>query len=226
MKNLSLKNQAINLRKQGYSYSEIIKKLKIPKATLSNWVSNIRLTKSQKEKIRKNWLKKLEKAREKAAESNRRGKRRRLAKINQEAQKIVGNIKINRQMLQVFLAALYLADGIKREGSTELGNSNPKIAKTFITLLRKLYHLDESKFRCSVFARHDQNPEELEKYWSNLLNVPRSQFYKTHLDKRTKGTKTYPYYKGVCLIIYLSSTIQRKVISIGNFLLEKIIQKS
>lgn len=226
MKSSSLKKQAIHLRKKGYSYSEITEELKIPKATLSNWVSNIKLTKLQKKKIRNRWLKKLEKAREKAAEAHREEKKERLAKIDKEAKQFVDKIKVNKKMLRVFLVALYLADGTKREGPTELGSSNPKIAKTFITLLKKLYNLDGSKFRCSIFARHDQNPEELEKYWSNLLNVPRSQFYKTQLDKRTKGTKTYPYYKGVCLIIYLNSAIQRKITSIGNFLLEKILEKS
>lgn len=223
---MNLKSKAIKLRKQGYSYSEIIKKLKIPKSTLSGWVKEIQLNNSQKLKIKRRWLKKLEKAREKAAKTHRKNKKERLKKIDKKAERFVNNLHLNNQLYKVFLAALYLGDGIKREGSVELGSSNPKIAKAFVLLLRKLYRLDESRLKCTVFARYDQIPEKLEKYWSKLLKIPRSQFYKTYLDKRTAGSKTYSQYKGVCLIRYTESAMQREIISIGNFLLEKIVQES
>lgn len=226
MKKASLRSNAIRLRKQGYSYSKIIKQFKIPKSTLSDWVGHLKLSESQKIKIRNRWLKELKKARKKAAETHRRNKINRMANINQKAKAFVNKINFDNQTNQIILSALYLGDGIKREGSVELGSSNPKIAKTFVILLRKLYNLNEKKFKCTIFGRYDQNPKKIEQYWSNLLSIPKSQFYKTYLDKRTKGTKTYPTYKGVCLIRYTDTATQRKIVAIGNFLLEKIAKKS
>jgi len=189
-------------------------------------VANIELTKSQKERIKRLLFRNLQKARVMAAEVNRKEKKKRIRKISEKAKLFIEKIELNSHVLKLILSALYLGEGTKREGAVELGSSNPKIAKAFVCLLRGLYKLDESRFKNTIFGRYDQKPKDLENYWSKLLKIPVSQFYKTCLDKRTKGNKSYKTYKGVCLVRYTDVAIQRKIILIGESLLEKLIKIS
>jgi orotate phosphoribosyltransferase-like protein len=67
MKRDNLKKNAMALRKKGHSYSEIIHNLKIPKSTLSNWLHNIKLNKTQIKKIKKDGFKSWQKPEKKPA---------------------------------------------------------------------------------------------------------------------------------------------------------------
>ena len=48
-----LKNSAIQLRKQGFTYSEILEKIPVAKSTLSLWLRRVGLTTRQKQRITK-----------------------------------------------------------------------------------------------------------------------------------------------------------------------------
>ena len=48
---VQMNSQAIELRRQGYSYSDISKKLKVSKTSISNWVRNVRLTENEKNNL-------------------------------------------------------------------------------------------------------------------------------------------------------------------------------
>jgi transposase len=52
MKNV-LREKAIKLRRNGLSYSEIRKQVKVSKSSLSLWLRSVGLTKRQKQKLRK-----------------------------------------------------------------------------------------------------------------------------------------------------------------------------
>ena len=47
------KEKAIKLRKQGFSYSEILKKITVSKSTLSLWLRSVGMAKQQKQRITK-----------------------------------------------------------------------------------------------------------------------------------------------------------------------------
>ncbi|HLD21589.1 MAG TPA: hypothetical protein VJB65_01705 [Patescibacteria group bacterium] len=111
---------------------------------------------------------------------------------------------------KIALAMLYLGEGTKCQGRCTItfGNSNPIIIRLFLALLRKCYPIDESKFRCTIQCRADQNIENLTHYWTSVTNIPLHQFYKSRIDKRTIGKITMkPKYNGVCRIDYFSSAI-------------------
>jgi len=53
---LNLKEKAINLRKEGYSYSEILRQVLVARSTLSRWLHSVGLSKKQKQRLtRKKW---------------------------------------------------------------------------------------------------------------------------------------------------------------------------
>ena len=129
---------------------------------------------------------------------------------------------MNNRILELFLAGLYLGDGFKIEGRLGLGSSNPKILVTFITLIRKLYKVNERRLRSAIFARADQNEKELLNYWSKLLNIPKRQFHRTQIDQRTHYSTSFTNYKGVCSVVYADVGLQRRILAISNMMLKYI----
>src|SRR5574343_181567 len=49
--NISKKEKAINLRKEGKTYSEILKEIPVAKSTLSEWFRDVSLSKKQNQKL-------------------------------------------------------------------------------------------------------------------------------------------------------------------------------
>ena len=110
---------------------------------------------------------------------------------------------------KIALSMLFLGEGSKTHTATVMfGNSNPIIISLFLKFLRKCYPVAESKLRCTVQCRADQNPQELKKFWAGITAIPLKQFYKTQVDPRTVGKPMKKLdYKGVCRIDYLSAEV-------------------
>ncbi len=215
----NLKDKAITLRKKGYSIKNIESKLKIPRSTLSGWFKNVKLTQKQKDQLLLNWKNGLIIAQKKGGQWHYEQGQKRREKIRREVKEFTSTIRINKPIGELILATFYLAEGSKTENSFGIANSNPKILKGIINLLRFLYILDESKFRCSLHLRKDQEEKSLKTFWSNTLNIPESKFTKSQFDKRTIK-KTYSHYKGVCVVNYFDMALQRRVLYIGDTLLD------
>jgi len=222
-----LKETALTLRKRGLSIGRIERRLRIPRSTLSGWFKDIELTAEQKKKLLTNWKKGLIKARKKAVLWQKAQKEKRLQEAENAAIKVLENIDTtNQNVLEVALALLYLGEGTKKSKETALGNSNLLILRFFLTIIRKVYKIDTKKIRCELYLRADQNPGKIKKFWSNALKLPLDNFRQVSVDKRTRGTKTYPYYKGVCNIRCSNVAIQRKLIYLGNLFCQKVIEKN
>lgn len=223
-KNHLLKQKAIKLRKLGYSLRDVEARLGTPRSTLSGWFKSIKLTKSKKNALYKKWQLGLKKARIKAAKVNRQAKQDRINKIESLVTKLINNTQLAKKELEIFLAGLYLGDGFKIAETTALGSSNPKILKGFVCLLRHLYNIDQKKLRGAIYARADQKPDYLIKYWSRLLNIPKTQFHKTQIDRRTLAKKTIYGYKGVCTVYYYDVRIKRRLIVLSEQILGRVAQ--
>jgi hypothetical protein len=93
-------------------------------------------------------------------------------------------------------AMLYLAEGHKtdRASGIDLANSDPRIARLFITMLRSRYVLDEKRFRVLLYCHGDQHIPSLIAFWSNILNIPHSQFTKPYIKLQTQpGKRVMPH---------------------------------
>lgn len=214
-----IKEKACKLRKQGRSLNEISQSLSIPKNTLSGWVKEIKLTSRQKEHIEKRML-------DLAAKGRRRAYKLLKQKIENWKQSIRKEVshfsKIafkSAKMGKLICGILYICEGRKYPSARFLGfaNSDPKMMKFFISMLRKYFDVDEKKFRCRVQQRCDQNPNELKRFWSRVTKIPLSQFYKNYADKRTEGKLTAKKdYKGVCTLQYFDTNLQFELQAIGE----------
>lgn len=210
MDRLKLREKVEKLRKRGKTYSEIRQALKsfIPKSTLSYWCRKISLPFGYQRKIQAYNKFNLNKARKIALIINRAKREKYLQSVTNRNIHLKKALK-NRDTAKIALAMLYLGEGSKRQrGSMMFGNSEPFIVSLFLRLLRYCYNIDESKFRCTLQCRADQNIKKLENFWSKVTKIPLSQFYKARIDPRTIGRPSKKLdYKGVCRIDYFSADL-------------------
>ena len=214
------KKRAIKLRKLGKTYSDIVSLLPgISKSTLSYWLRPLELSSGQKEKLSKNINKKLVKARAIALEMSKEKRIKYIAEIENNNSYIFKSLN-NKHTAKIILATLYLGEGSKaRRASLSFGNSSPNIISLFLNLMRNCYSIDESKFRCTIQCRADQDITYLEKFWLRLTKIPKKQFYKTRVDPRTIGKPSLKLdYKGVCRLDYFSARIYNELLVMGGMI--------
>ena len=103
----------------------------------------------------------------------------------------------DKEVAKIALAMLYLGEGTKNtKGSLVFANSDAEIIQLFLKLLRYSYHIKEERLHCVVQCRADQDTDYLNRYWSQVTQIPLSRFYKPRIDPRTfnKPTKKKDYY--------------------------------
>ena|SRR3972149_7568071 len=206
-----LKSEAIKLRLRGKTYSDINTKLNtnFTNSTLSSWLNNLVLTDFYKKRLKENIDRKLSKARIKAHETNRKKRLEYLEALKNKNLQLLNSLNLPVQ--KILLSVLYLAEGSKHKNTPflSLGSSDPAIIKFYLSLLKKCFKIDNSKFRIRIQCRADQNIKSLENFWQKITGVTFERFYPTYIDKRTIGKKTLKKnYKGVCAVYYFDTSIQ------------------
>lgn len=222
-----IRERARELRRAGFTYPEIIAELggDIPQPTLQSWVKDIELTTEQKARIKQLEVEGARKAQPFGALWNRLQKQKRLQAAQDEAIPAAKRLAHDREALRLMAAALYVGEGSKRNEAFSFCNSDPNVIRGWMTLLRKSFDLDESKFRCQINISAGMSANELESYWSNVTNVPLSQFIKGNVDKRP-NKKTREGYKGVCVVVYHSVAIRRYLSALAKGVLDEIEDSS
>lgn len=191
------KDIAIKLRKQGKSYNEINKILGIPKGTLSDWFQDLRFSKDIKIKL-------INEAKNKWARNITDYNKKRAAIILEGARKIQDieskKIKnISNKELWLLGTALYWAEGSKRERwQVRFTNSDPNMVRFMMYYFRNICNIKEEKFRLTLQIHPNVSEEKAKRYWSNIAEVPPSQFYKTLIaiskaSKNKRDPKRLPY---------------------------------
>jgi hypothetical protein len=157
----------------------------------------------------------------KASATRKLAKKNRLEVIQRENFYLKKALTYN-DIAKINLVMLYLCEGSKHQNASVcFGNSNPSIVQLFLPLLRRCYMIDEKKFRCTVQCRADQDTGELISLWSTTTLIPKDQFYRSRIDKRTVGIPTTKAdYRGVCRIDYFSATIYNELKIVGRLLSE------
>jgi len=221
MKRISktVKDKALNLRKKGFSLSEISNLINIPKNTIYGWVKNIKLTKSQRIRLKKKEIECGRRGLAKALQINRDNMAKWKESVRHRTERFKTILDKKSDIAKLLCGVLYLCEGAKYPSSKQLilGSSSPKMIKIFLNLLRGNFNIDEKKLRCRIMHRCDQNGKALSKYWANLTKISLSQFYKSYKDKRSKGKITKKKdYKGVCAVQYNSTDLQYELQLIGE----------
>ena len=85
------------------------------------------------------------------------------------------------EQLRIAGAMLYLGEGAKTGTTVDFANSDPRLISLFITFLRKICRISESRLRIHLYAYADQDIEQLKRVWSEVTTVPLQQFIKPYV---------------------------------------------
>lgn len=196
---------AINLRRKGRSYSEILKKIKVSKSTLSNWMKDIKLTPEQNGRL----TTKRELAGYKGAKANQKYTEKRRRLIIEQARNEVPQLIKN----PLFLAGLmlYWAEGGKTEEKVKFSNSDSSMIKLMMRWFREICHIPEHKFRITLYLHTLHVRKDARNFWSNITGIPPSQFTKDMIKSTIYSQRTNKLYEGTCRIAIHSVDLFRKI---------------
>jgi transcriptional regulator with XRE-family HTH domain len=178
------KNNAIKLRKEGMSYSQIKETLGVSKSTLSGWLSDIPLSKTRLNELRHNDL-----VIEKIRTTKLKTRNTRLAQVRNTVLKQITPLSRREFLIAGFF--LYWAEGSKTKSYTAtLSNTDPRMIRAFINWLKLLeVSLDRMYIRLHLYA--DMNEVKEIEYWSNELKISKKHFRKSYIKKSKLSDLTY-----------------------------------
>ncbi len=189
--------KALSLRtRYKYSFAQLQKITGIPASTIRNWCKNEFIGARRDTLLNTNFRKR--------------------NSIKQSEIKSLKNFNyLNKNAAKILASIIYWCEGSKYPSTNKLDltNSDPLLLETFIKLLRSGFTLNESKFRVKLQIHSGQNFSKLKTYWSNILDIPASQFMKPTVTI-ANGKKRRKDYMGTCTIRYSDYTIQLKLIGI------------
>ncbi len=178
------KNLAMSLRRGGYSYSEIQKFVSVPKATLSYWFKDIKLSEPQLVRLQK-----------KRNEAIQRGAQVRSKRVNEAIEKIertsAKDIKdISKRELWLMGVMLYwrerVSDRDVKKG-VKFTSSDPYLIRLFLKWLMEVGQLGEADVLCDIFV--DDDREKAIAYWSEVTGFPQGIFIRIYVQKARKKRK-------------------------------------
>ena len=173
------KNQSIELRRKGLSIKKIASRLNVSKSSVSLWVRDVSITKSQRSKL------------DKYPHTIVAVEKRRLSRLKNEsikresviisAQKEIGTIALRELWLMGVM--LYWAEGGKTQRTVRFSNGDPEMIKIMMKFFRIICKVPEAKFRGYIHIHDHLDHKKAKLYWSSISGIPTDQFFKTYLVK-------------------------------------------
>lgn len=210
-----LKNIAINLRRRGYSYQDILKVIKVSKSSLSLWLKNIKLSEAQQNHLNT----RVENGHLLGAKAARDKRLLRTKEIKNEAINEIGSI--NEKVMLMLGAMLYWGEGTKQSNTNisqglEFVNSDPRMCKFFIKWVTESIGVDIKRLIFRVYINENKKVDS-SRYvdkWSKVINIPSKQIKVCFTKDRHSNLKRLDRtnYKGQLKIVVAKSTdLNRKV---------------
>lgn len=203
------KEIAIQMRRHGKSYNEIITALRVPKSTLSGWMSKIDWSRELKQKLRQSAqdvhtirLKELNKT---------RGAN--LARAYEEA---CTEARTEFEILKynlLFIAGimLYWGEGDKlTKYSTTISNTDPYLIRLYVFFLENVCRIPKEKIKAHVLIYPDLDEKACCLYWASQSHIDLSRFTKCTVIQGRHKVRRLTH--GVCMVIVSSTYFKVKVL--------------
>ncbi len=190
------------LRKRGYSINELVTKLSIPKTTVWHHIRAVQVLPQYISLLK----------------SKRGGSAKRTQENWKKARaRAQGLLQGSRREFLIVLAMLYWREGSKKV--CEFINSDGKMIKIYLTILRKILNIPEQDIRATMRISSGMNRAECLNYWSNITQIPKKKFVIRPNDGGIRGKARY----GMCRI-----TIKRggNILKLIHSLKEQIFEET
>ncbi len=209
-----LREKAIKFRRQGLSYSEILRRVPVAKSTLSLWLRSVGLSKRQKQRLT-----------EKKLASMRRGWLRvqqirveRSSKIKKQAGREVSNLIKNP--LWLIGTVLYWAEGTKEKQwrhseKVAFSNMDLEMHKLYLRWLKEHLGVKEVDLQYELYIHERANIEKAKKFWTGNLHLSTEElriYFKKHKPKSSLRKNIGKDYNGLLRVwVVKSSDLNRKI---------------
>ena len=203
--NQQLREKVIKLRtEKELSYSEIRKRLNIPKSTLSYWLREYPLNEKKILELRRAGWKKGEASREKYRLTMRKKREEKARKVYEvQRQKL---LNISKDAFYVAGLMLYLGEGDKKNNTRIcLANTDPSIINFFIKWMDDFLEIEREDVRIQLHLYENMEIKKEERFWQEILRIKQKQFYKSMIRKTRKASFSYSesFRHGTCSIYVL-----------------------
>ena len=119
----------------------------------------------------------------------------------------------NLSSLYQISLALYWGEGSKTGNTVAIANSDPKLILFFLSFLRKICHVDETRLRILIHYHKNQNESDLINYWSSITKISKNQFYKSTLHKGNSQQSTKHLKFGTISLRYADSLLFKDLLT-------------
>lgn len=202
------KFKATKLRKQGKSYNEIRKKVKVSKSSLSLWLRDIKLTQEQEKRL---YVERKQRNAYRLAKFNQQKRIERTQKIIEKAKREV-LLKLKNPL---FLSGLMLywaeGDKSKEREAVKFTNSDPIMIAYIMKWFREICKVPENKFKICLHIHKLHCRKDMQKYWSKITRIPTPQFYKTQVKPTSLKQRKNKLYNGTCAVAIYNKDLFRKI---------------
>lgn len=192
------KSKAIELRKLGYSYSQIKEELHVSKSSLSLWLRDMPLPEERIRELRDTSSIRIERTRE----TKRKKKQNRLDELDKKVAAEIGALTEREIMIAGLF--LYWGEGSKTSPMcTSLSNTDPSVLLFFIKWLEVL-GVPKNRLKVHVHLYSDMEIEKELEYWSATLGIPRTSFRKPYIKESRRSQLTYKqkFIHGTCNVLF------------------------
>jgi hypothetical protein len=158
---------------------ELAVSLGVSQSTISLWVRHVELTEEQRAALRRRMGGRIEGAR---ANALRALDRRRSHQSDGREAARRGNA------MHVAGCMLYWAEGARERNAIKFTNSDPAMARFFVSFLRSSFGVPNHRIvvTCNLFADHAERQREVEDHWLSRLELPRSCLRKSTVNRYSK----------------------------------------
>lgn len=209
MAKAALREQAIKLRLQGYTYGQIKQELGLQKSTLSDWLRNLPLTKDSIELLAKSKLHSKNVRIERYRQTMQKKQQERYKKVFSEQTKLL--TPLSKRELLIAGLFLYWGEGSKQKGRVIISNTSPQVIQFAKHWMINSLDVPVEKLQVRLQLYSDMDIKERIAFWSDLLDIPKSQF-KISVKKSTRADLSYKSYgHGTCNLMCFDTTLSERI---------------
>jgi hypothetical protein len=208
MTKINERRKVVELREKGLTYSEIRKKVKVSKSSLSLWLKTYTLSDKQLERVKKIKYRAIEKFREtmKAKRNNR------LEQYLSEAKQRL--LPFSKKELLIAGLFLYWGEGNKASSHTiSINNTDPNVLKFTKNWYLHALDIEEKYMKIYLHLYQDMNINKEILYWSKQLGIPKSQFIRPYIkESRKSDIDQKGFGHGTCALVVHNTVIKEKIL--------------
>ena len=199
------KLEAIRLREQGMSLSDIVRILGVSKSSASLWTRDIKLDSEQKHEL---W-KRLGDHREVANKERSRRTRESRSKAQEEGSSMAKDC--NERFW--FGCSLYWAEGSKNQNTVQFTNSDADMIRFFVSFLMEFFDVPAEKITmaASIHLNNGVPLSEIKKYWEGITGLPSSCWRKCTVVKKESNKRKNVLLYGTLRLVVNSTLVKQKI---------------